>query len=77
MDYIFSTLCNTRDNFSKMKRDDLVSVITEDHPVLKFGDLCCVRHVHETHIEVIRGEDERHTSIAPDLIKIISNDIST
>jgi hypothetical protein len=56
-----------------MNRGDLVTILTNDHPVLKLGDLCNVRHIHETHIEVIRGEDARHTSIAIDLIKVIND----
>ena len=48
----------------------IVIVTTKYHPVLKEGDICRVRLIHDTHYEVVRGEDERHTSIAKDLVRI-------
>lgn len=54
-----------------MKKDDLVTVETYTHPVLNYGDICSVRLVHDTHVEVIRGEDARHTTIGKALVRVV------
>lgn len=52
----------------------LITVITHDHPVLDYGDICRVLREHETHLEVIRGEDNRHTAIAKDKTRKLEDD---